>query len=55
MLAVNKRTDEARERVNTALDYRIQIIAHRDRLDLNKAADRVAAQAKVFAKDPELY
>src|SRR5262245_6534493 len=52
---VNKRADEDRERVNAAVDYQIVIIAHRDKLDLNKAADRVAAQSKVFAEDPELY
>ena len=52
---VNKRADDDRERVNAAVDYQIVMIAHRDKLDLNNAADRVAAQSKVFANDPELY
>src|SRR5262245_15947065 len=52
---ISKRADEDRERVNAAVDYQIVMITHRDRLDLNKPADRVAAQSKVFAKDPELY
>src|SRR5262249_14561376 len=52
---ISKRADEDRERVNAAVDYQIVMIAHRDKLDLNKAADRVAAQAKVFQEDPELY
>ena len=52
---VKKRADEDRERVNAAVDYQIVMIAHRDKLDLNKAADRVAAQAKVFIEDPDLY
>src|SRR5262245_63601058 len=52
---VNKRADEDRERVNAAVDYSIVMIAHRDKLDLNKAADRAAAQTKVFQEDPVLY
>ena len=31
------------------------MVAYRDKLDLDKPADRVAAQAKVFAEDPNLY
>jgi hypothetical protein len=52
---VNERAADDRERINAAVDYQIVMIAHRDKLDLNKAADRVAAQAKVFSEDPELY
>jgi hypothetical protein len=35
--------------------YRIEHIAYRDHLDLQKLADRLAAQVKVFAEDPGLY
>jgi hypothetical protein len=52
---VNKRAGEDRERVNAAVDYRIEYIAYREKLDLNKPADRVAAQTKLFAEDPDLY
>src|SRR5262245_5845982 len=52
---VNKRAAEDRERVNAAVDYQIEMVAHRDKLDLNKPADRAAAQTKVFSDDPELY
>jgi len=30
-------------------------VAYRDKLNLDKPADRVAAQTKVFAEDPDLY
>jgi hypothetical protein len=31
------------------------MIAYRDKLNLDKPADRLAAQVKVFAEDPGLY
>jgi|GEM_PF-2538259 len=52
---VNKRASEDREEVNAELNYRIEMVAYRDKLNLDKPADRVAAQTKVFAEDPDLY
>ena len=52
---VNKRADADREKVNAEVHYRIEHIAYRDHLDLQKLADRLAAQVKVFAEDPGLY
>ena len=52
---VNKRADEDRERVNATVECRTEMVACRDKLDLTKPADRVAAQAKAFAEDPDLY
>ncbi len=52
---VNKRAGEDREKVNAEVHYRIEYIAYRDKLDLNKPADLLAAQEKVFAEDPDLY
>jgi hypothetical protein len=48
---VNKRVGEERESVN-AVHYRIEMVAYRGNLDLDKSTDRVAAQAKVFEEDP---
>ena len=31
------------------------MVAYRDKLDLVKPADRLAAQEKVLAEDPDLY
>ena len=47
--------DEDRDKVNSEIDYRIEYIAYRDHLDLEKPADRLAAQEKAFAEDPDLY
>jgi hypothetical protein len=52
---VNKRAGEDREKVNAEVHYRIEMVAYRDKLDLNKPADRVAAQTKLFQEDPDLY
>ena len=52
---VNKRAGEDREKVNAEVHYRIEYIAYREKLDLNKPADRVAAQTKLFAENPDLY
>jgi hypothetical protein len=52
---VNKRAAEDREKVNAEVHYRIEMVAYRDKLDLDKPADRVAEQTKVFAEDPRLY
>jgi hypothetical protein len=45
----------AREKVNAEVQSRIEMVAYREKLDLDKPADRVAAQAKVFAEDPGMY
>ena len=37
------------------MHYRLEWVAYRDKLDLDKPADRVAAQTKVFNEDPDLY
>ena len=47
---VNKRAAECREGVNAEIHYRLEWVAYRDKLDLDKPADRVAAQTKVFAR-----
>jgi hypothetical protein len=52
---VKKRADEDRERVNAEVHYRIEYIAYREKLDLDKPVDRMAAQQKAFAEDPGLY
>ena len=52
---VNKRAGEDREKVNAEVHYRIEHIAYREKLDLDKVADRVEAQTKLFAEDPGLY
>src|SRR5215475_15220504 len=52
---VNKRASKDRERVNAEVHSRIEMVAYREKLNLDKPADRMAAQAKVFSEDPELY
>ena len=52
---VNKRVGEDRAAINTEVQYRLEWVAYRDKLNLDKPADRAAAQAKVFAEDPDLY
>ena len=52
---MNKRAGEDREKVNAEVHYRIEYIAYRENLDLEKPADRVAAQTKLFQEDPGLY
>ena len=52
---VNKRDSEERDAVNATVQLRMEMVACRDKLLLEKPADRVAAQAKVFSEDPELY
>ena len=52
---VNKRAAEDREAVNAEMRYRLEWVAYRDKLDLNKQTDWLKAQAKVFAEDPVLY
>ena len=52
---VNKRASKDRERVNAEVHSRIEIVAYREKLNLNKPADRMAAQQKAFAEDPDLY
>ena len=43
------------EKVNAEVHYRIEYIAYREKLDLNKPVDRLTAQEKAFAEDPYLY
>jgi hypothetical protein len=52
---VNKRAGKDREKVNAEVHYRIEHIAYREKLDLDKPVDRIAAQEKAFAEDPGLY
>ena len=52
---VKKQAGEDPKYVNGEVQYRTQMVAHRDKLDLNKAADVVAAQKKVFTEDRDLY
>src|SRR5262245_58198286 len=52
---VNKRASKDRERVNAEVHSRIEIVAYREKLNLDKPADRMAAQQKAFAEDPDLY
>ena len=44
----------ARDAVNAEVRSRTEMVAYRDKLDLNKPADVVAAHEKVFAEDPDL-
>jgi hypothetical protein len=52
---VNKRDSEERDAINAEIHYRLEWVAYRDKLDLNKPADWLTAQTKVFAEDPGLY
>jgi hypothetical protein len=52
---VSKRDSDDGEAVNGTVQLRMEMVACRDKLDLDKPADRVAAQAKVLAEDPSLY
>jgi hypothetical protein len=52
---VNRRAGEDREYVNKLVGYRIEEIAYRNRLDLNKPADRLTVYSKIFADDPDLF
>jgi hypothetical protein len=45
----------ARDAVNAEVRSRTEMVARRDKLDLDKAADLVAAQEKVFVEDPDLF
>ena len=50
---VNKRAGEDHEKVNAEMQYRIEMVAYREKLDLNKPADLLAAQTKLFAESPD--
>jgi hypothetical protein len=52
---VNKQVSKDREKVRAAVNYRIEWVAGRDKLDLDNPADWAVAAGKVFAEDPELY
>lgn len=52
---VNKRSREDPNYVNALVRSRTEMIAQRDKLDLDKPADVVAAQEKMFAEDPDLF
>ena len=52
---MNKRGGDDREYINGHVQYRIQMVGSRDKLNLNNPADWLAAMAKVFAEDTPLY
>jgi hypothetical protein len=52
---VDKRDSEERDAVNATVQFRMEMVAYRDKLDLDKPADRAAALEKVFREDPDLY
>jgi hypothetical protein len=52
---VNKRDSEERDAVNAAVQFWMEMIACRDKLDLSNPADLATAAAKVCTEDPELY
>ena len=49
VLGVEKQASEDREKVSAAVNYRIEWVAGRDKLDLNNPADWAVAAGKVFA------
>ena len=52
---LNKRAGEDAEYINGEVEYRVQMIASRDNLNLDKPSDRLAAQEKFAAEYPSLY
>jgi Fe-S cluster assembly scaffold protein SufB len=52
---VNKRAGEDPNYVNALMQSRTEMVAYRDKLDLNKPADLVAAQEKALAENPDLF
>ena len=52
---LNKRAGEDRKYINGEVEYRTQMIASRDNLNLDKPSDRLAAQEKVAIEYPDLY
>lgn len=52
---VNKRSGEDPDYINALVRSRTEMIAERDKLDLDKPADVVVALQKMAAEDPELY
>jgi hypothetical protein len=52
---ITRRDKEERDAVNSEVQFRMEMIACRDKLDLDKPADRAAAAAKVCTEDPDLY
>ena len=55
MTALDKMARENRERVMKLIDNRTEAVAHRDKLDIQKSAERVTAYSRVFAEDRDLY
>jgi hypothetical protein len=55
MTGLDKMARENRERVMKLIDYRTEAVAHRDKLDIQKSAERVTAYSRVFAEDRDLY
>jgi len=55
MTTLDKIAAENRERVMKLIDYRTEAVAHRDKLDIQKSAERVTAYSGVFAEDRDLY
>jgi hypothetical protein len=52
---VSKRDKEERDAVNAEVQFQMEMIAYRDKLDLDKPADRAAAAAKVCTENRDLY
>ena len=52
---VNKRAGEDPNYVNALVQSRIEMVAYRDKLNLNKPADVVAAQEKALTESPDLF
>ena len=55
MTTLDKIAEENREHVMKLVDYRTEAVAHRDKLDIQKSAERVRVYSKVFAEDRDLY
>ena len=53
MTSMDKLTEDNRKRIMKLVGYRTEEVAYRDKLNLQKSADR--AYSKVFAKDRDLY
>ena len=51
MTALDKMARENRERVMKLIDYRTEAVAHRDKLDIQKSAERVTAYSSRVLKN----
>ena len=55
MTSMDKLAEENREHVMKLVNYRTEEVAHRDKLDIQKSAERVTAYSRVFGEDRDLY